>query len=298
MLSLIICTKHGTISDSFVNNIQQTIGVPYELIVIDNTNNRYSIFSGYNIGVAKAKFSICCFLHDDLEFLTPNWGQSVVNRFLDETVGAIGVSGSPYYPSMPGAWWSTGIYTKYIAVLNPDKTGLQTLQHQYAPINNNKLPVVLLDGMWMCIRTSLFEKISFDDKSFNGFHHYDMDICLQIHQQGYKLHSVYDILIRHDSEGTRDHTWLDSSLQFQKKWNNYLPISVLTISWRDKINFEFAALAHYLVTLKRNGVSVKHIAYTLYNQVFIQNFKWYKLFFIPLFAYYNITFLFKRHKSY
>jgi GT2 family glycosyltransferase len=299
MLSLIICTKHGSIADSFIKNIDETIGVQYELIVIDNTNNRYSIFEGYNLGIEKANFPFLCFLHDDLHFLTNNWGQTVLNRFSsDQKLGAIGVSGSPYYPAMPGAWWSTGIYTKYIAVADSATNGLQTLYAEYQPVQNNQLPVVLLDGMWLCIRKSIFEHIQFDSNTFKGFHHYDMDICLQIHQLGYKLISVYDVLIRHDSEGTRDNKWLASSLEFQKKWLHHLPISVVELSWTKKFSAEYSALAHYLVTLKRNGISVQGIISTLLNQIFKQKFRWYKVLFIPLFINYTTRFLFKRHKSY
>ena len=55
MLSLIICSRHSDISDKLKDNIQKTIIAEYELIVIDNSKNKYSIFSAYNEGVKKAR---------------------------------------------------------------------------------------------------------------------------------------------------------------------------------------------------------------------------------------------------
>lgn len=51
MLSLIICSRTPRISEELERNIAETIGCEYELVVIDNSKNKYSIFSAYNQGV-------------------------------------------------------------------------------------------------------------------------------------------------------------------------------------------------------------------------------------------------------
>jgi len=51
MISIIICSRTASISDELTQNINQTIGIPYELVIIDNSDNLYSIFSAYNEGV-------------------------------------------------------------------------------------------------------------------------------------------------------------------------------------------------------------------------------------------------------
>jgi hypothetical protein len=51
MISIVICARANDINEALKENIQNTIGVPYELIVIDNGKNEYSIFSAYNKGV-------------------------------------------------------------------------------------------------------------------------------------------------------------------------------------------------------------------------------------------------------
>ncbi|MDR1610676.1 MAG: hypothetical protein LBS08_04115, partial [Candidatus Symbiothrix sp.] len=42
MISIIICSKNKDISEQLKSNIEATIGVRYELIVIDNSKQDYS----------------------------------------------------------------------------------------------------------------------------------------------------------------------------------------------------------------------------------------------------------------
>jgi hypothetical protein len=58
MLSLIICSRYSVISNDLKKNIKLTIGVKFELIVINNSNNEFSIFSAYNEGVKKSLLPI------------------------------------------------------------------------------------------------------------------------------------------------------------------------------------------------------------------------------------------------
>ena len=48
MISIIICSRKKDICNDFKINIKTTTGSSHELIVIDNSENRYSIFEVYN----------------------------------------------------------------------------------------------------------------------------------------------------------------------------------------------------------------------------------------------------------
>lgn len=106
MISIIICSKLGSPDEKLINNIQYTIGVEYELIVIDNSKNEHTIFSAYNIGIRKAKYPILCFMHEDVIFHSLNWGNEVINSFNDPSVGLLGVIGSCYLSKQSMGWWS------------------------------------------------------------------------------------------------------------------------------------------------------------------------------------------------
>ena len=97
MISIVICARANDINEALKENIQNTIGVPYELIVIDNGKNEYSIFSAYNKGVTLSNYDIVCFMHDDISFETMGWGNIVTTQLQKFNVGAIGVAGAPYF---------------------------------------------------------------------------------------------------------------------------------------------------------------------------------------------------------
>jgi hypothetical protein len=106
MLSVIICSRESNISSSLTDNIDRTIGCVYELIVIDNSDAKYSIFEAYNIGIKKSKSGFLCFLHDDILIHTEDWGVKLKNIFKEnKNVGLIGVAGSKIKTKMPSAWW-------------------------------------------------------------------------------------------------------------------------------------------------------------------------------------------------
>ena len=88
-------------------NITDTIGVPWEAIIIDNTISPKGITQVYNKAAAQAKFDILCFVHEDVLFTTQNWGETLINTFkADNRVGLIGVAGSKYKSKLPSGWFS------------------------------------------------------------------------------------------------------------------------------------------------------------------------------------------------
>jgi GT2 family glycosyltransferase len=284
MISIIICSRTASISDALIKNIDQTIGLPYELVIIDNSNNFYSIFSAYNEGVKRSKYEVLCFMHDDIIFKTNDWGKSVMNRFNSPNLGAIGVAGSPYYAILPGAWWSGGYITQSIY-------GEQELAYQTK--KDNALPVVVLDGLWFCVRKSLFSMIRFDDTTFNGFHYYDMDISLQIQQKGYTLLSVYDISIQHSS-GKLDTTWLSNALLLQKKLKNNLPIFTEKPPYFKEVTIEYAVLEEYIKSMKKNGINSFKILSFMIQQLANYRLKRFKISFPFIFIYFAIRYLLKK----
>jgi GT2 family glycosyltransferase len=281
MISIIICSRMAKIKETLQKNIEESIGVPYEIVLIDNSKNDFDIFTAYNKGVSLSKYSILCFMHDDIEFKTLKWGENVIEKFKNDKLGAIGVAGAPYYPILAGPWWSGGVISKNIIQnqhVNPDYITYQ------AP-SNNQLEVVVLDGVWICIRKSLFEKIAFDSEQLKGYHLYDVDICLQINYLGYKIMSVNDILIQHASRGLMNQNWMDNCLAVQKKWSKTLPIQVISLSYSQIIKIEYRALQEFMQVQKANKFSlIKRIKFVL-QQVVQYRLPYFKIQFPFLFAY-------------
>jgi glycosyltransferase involved in cell wall biosynthesis len=160
MISIIICSRNPDISDELKQNIAKTIGVEYELIVIDNSKNKYTIFSAYNEGVRRAQYPYLCFMHDDILYHTDNWGTKVIEHFKDEKIGLIGVIGGHYMPKCPASWWSAESRSGQIiqGFIN-EKNEYETELYKYT--NNKKndceiIEVASIDGLWFCIPKQSF----------------------------------------------------------------------------------------------------------------------------------------------
>jgi GT2 family glycosyltransferase len=284
MISIVICARANDITASLRTNILETIGVAHEIIVIDNSQNNYSIFSAYNKGVQQSNYDIICFMHDDLVFESFNWGAIVLDQFKQPHLGAVGVAGAPYYAIMPGAWWSGGLICQHI--------GGQA-DYAYAPIINNALPVVVLDGLWFCIKKELFKTISFDEQRFKGFHYYDVDISLQIKALGYDILSLYNVTIAH-SPGHLDPIWLKNALVLQEKWEKQLPFSVIELRYKQEVKIEYGVLAEYLKAMRTNGASLLKTIQFAVNQILKHRIKRLRLVSPFVFIAFAIRHLFKK----
>jgi hypothetical protein len=227
MISLIICSRRSDISSELTINIQQTIGIDYELIVIDNSSNKHSIFSAYNEGVSRAKSSYLCFAHEDILFHTPNWGMNIQKHFEDKTIGMLGFAGTHFFPSNPTYWFTSPFISEYNLTNNHGK--LTECFHLDLFRGKKLVDVVACDGFCLFIRKELFKVISFDEKNFTGFHFYDMDICMQVLAIKLRVCICRDILIEHfwsDSYSKSGKKSFDFNQNiFFDKWKDYFPIS-------------------------------------------------------------------------
>ena len=251
MISIIICTRRTDGNVELRTNIQATVGIEHEVIIIDNSKNTESIFSAYNKGVHLSKYPYLLFMHDDVSYKTTGWGSRLVAHFKDPKVGAVGVAGTHYMSYTAGGWWSSGIGHLYL--LQSEKADAPPEQLNYLPPDMSAgNDVVVLDGVWFSIRKELFNQISFDQQTFNGFHFYDVDITLQVFQRGYKLLCIKDILIHHLSMGVLNKTWVENAYLFHQKWKHVLPISLVDYSVSDRSSMEYRVLNELLSTEKEN----------------------------------------------
>ncbi len=225
MISIIICSRKADIPDSLKQNINETIGSEYELCIIDNSKNQYNIFTAYNEALKSAKGDLLIFAHDDVvRYHTQNWGKNIENHFAEDSqLGLIGVAGSHFMPDFPAEWYCCHTSSGgCIQTVNGKTENMQYLEN----FKNDKtlLEAVLVDGMWMCVRKKLFQIIRFDDRTFEGWHCYDTDICLQVINAGYKVGIVSDVLIEHTSFGTWNRQWVKATKQVYEKWKHLLPL--------------------------------------------------------------------------
>ena len=223
MLSLIICSRQSDISQSLKDNIQSTIGVEYELVIIDNSKNEYSMFTAYNKGVREAKGNIFCFMHEDIKYLTKDWGKNVICHFNNAETGLVGVMGGHYLPDLVCHIGDSGILSYHYYYICKDGSRIYNYSPSHFPSGTSEVDVVAVDGLWFAIPRVLFQKISFDER-YGGFHYYDMDISMQIWAAGFKCKVINDVVISHYSAGRINHDFIKSSYCFYTKWKSFLPM--------------------------------------------------------------------------
>ena len=226
MISIIICSKQPVLDERLSENIRNTIGTDYEVVLIDNSKGQYNIFQAYNRGVELAKGEYLCFMHEDVFFYSRNWGPIVEKHLKNEDIGALGVAGG-FVVLNHQDWRFYHLGNSYV------RQGYYTIEehpHYYVtriPNWANRWPlcqIAVVDGVWMCMRKELFKEIRFDDQTFHSFHMYDTDICFQIHHIGKGVYLTTDVLLEHFSEGCFTDEYLEGLQAFLHKWKDSLPL--------------------------------------------------------------------------
>lgn len=224
MLSLIICSKYPTTPKELVQNISNTIGCEYEIIHMDNSQGKYSIFQAYNEGVRLSKGNNLCFMHEDLVFHSQNWGVKVEQYLQDEQLGLLGVAGGKAVPTkgdarMGGHFHSFNWDRHYTL----EKSPRSVIDRKKSP-KGQLMECAIVDGLWFCIPKTMFEQIKFDENTYQGFHLYDLDISMQVQMTGRKVAICDDIIIEHDSIGLFNQSFEDNLALFSEKWKDVLPL--------------------------------------------------------------------------
>lgn len=221
MISIIICSRASQLSDLFFNNITTTIGSEHELIIIDNSENKYSIFEAYNEGIKKSNGDYYCFIHDDIVFHTQDWGKVIGQIFeQDDKIGLIGVAGTKVKTKMPSAWWDCSEEFKIINIIQHLHSG--KIEHwQKGWSSNNIEEVVAIDGVFMAARKD--EKIRFSS-FLSGFHNYDLNLSFEYLKNKYKVVVSNEIVVEHFSIGSINSSWFLSAIKLHTIYNKVLPL--------------------------------------------------------------------------
>ena len=244
MISVIICSRTSLALSAIEENIAATIGIPYKLIAIDNSKGQYGICEAYNIGAAKSKYDLLCFMHEDIRFHTIGWGRIVAETLADPTIGVLGVTGGQWQVAAPAAWWGCGLELCREHIVNVYEDGRTELDFRN-PEGAMLADAAVVDGLWMCSRKEVWEKCPFDAQTFTQFHFYDIDYCTEIFRQDLRVCITFQILLEHHSRGSVNDSWLHNALKYQQKRLGQLPFGVATLSQAQQDQMELRALHEF-----------------------------------------------------
>lgn len=243
MISIIICSKSPSLFAAVSANINDTIGVPFEIIGIENSDGKYSICKAYNIGAAKAKHDLFCFAHEDILFITQNWGVNVINHLKDESVGLIGTLGGDPVLIVPSVKADGIIKPEANMIFVDPKTNFKTHSTvTESPANPANIKETTgIDGTLMITRRAVYDEFKYDDVMLTGFHGYDVDYSLQV-QTKYKVCVVFDVLLEHYFQGGANKSYVDEMLKLTRKWEKHLPVSFRAHTPHEYSNLHWLAM--------------------------------------------------------
>jgi len=263
MISIIISSAQKQLLADVSSNIQATIGTPYELIAIDNSKGEMGICEVYNQGVKLAKYDLLCFMHEDINIKTENWGDEVLRIFKeDHLVGIVGVVGCAYKTFAPSGWAAGNknpntIFANFIQSYK--RTNRPSVRYGGSSSEIKPVDVVCVDGMWFCTLKRIAMEHPFDQSLLTGFHCYDLDFCLNV-QQKYKVVVTYQVLMEHYSEGGYSEGWLQDTLKLHEKWEYTLPRSTIELPVKSKKRLEKQSYKEMLVRMGSLDYAFKRMA--------------------------------------
>ncbi|WP_277110325.1 glycosyltransferase [Chryseobacterium taklimakanense] len=198
MISVVISSYQPKYFTALEKNIAETVGIPYEIIKIDNPG-LMGICEAYNKGAEKAKFENLLFLHEDVSFETLNWGEKLLAIIEKPETGVVGVAGSSYVPNCPYAWWDLPLldYRHMNQFRGNEKIKEFRLKEERQ--------VSSLDGVFLSCRKTIWNKNKFNEK-IKGFHGYDIDFSVRV-ANNYTNVVCNSLVINHYSTGKTDRAW-------------------------------------------------------------------------------------------
>lgn len=272
MISIIISSYRENFFSTIKQNIAETIGVPYEIIKIEN-NGIMGITKAYNKGASDAKFPLLCFVHEDVIFHTNDWGKLVIAKFnSDKRIGLIGIAGGSYKSAAPSSWFPL-VYPN--CKLPIHKRLIQHYKDKIAqenvnPFNEKETRVACVDGVWFCCKQEIWKKVKFDE-NLTGFHCYDIDFSLGVNKIANVI-VVYDILIEHLSPGTYDPLWVKATYFLHKKWKRKVPVNYTRLSFKDLRSVEVESRDRFIFLMKRNKFKPTEILDVIWS---VNSFKYF-----------------------
>lgn len=274
MISIIISSVEKHLLDDVSANIEQTIGVPFEILAFDNRNGEKGICEIYNIGASSAKYDMLCFMHEDVAIKTENWGVVVLNTFKQmPEIGLLGLAGSKYKTLAPSGFYChdemlrVNIIQKFKYRVEDNRISAHNPDHEKIT------EVVSVDGAWFCCPKTVALNYPFDEGLFKGFHCYDIDFSLGV-RGAHKVAVTFEILLAHFSEGNYDRQWVLQTLIMQDKWRSKLPISLLPLSQKAILKYEKNAFRFFLERMSASGFSKMEMSNVLWKSKIHVKFGW------------------------
>jgi len=217
MISIVICSidarKFAAVSEMYS---RQLSGQPYEIIHIPDARG---LCEGYNRGFAQCRGELVIFSHDDVEFKVPDFARRLLGHM--EHCDVAGIAGTDRVCG--GDWSASGPPHIYGQVIHSGTDPGYFRVMVYSVPTRRIDAMQALDGVFLCCRREVVQRISFDQETFTGFHMYDMDFTYRAYQAGYRIAVCAELEPAHAAVSSYDEAWAVEERKFRTKHAATLP---------------------------------------------------------------------------
>lgn len=229
IILLISTRKNKEELKPLLKNIEMTINCQYHIMIFNNQGTHslsylYSYFLEKENDENKSR-CIYVFCHDDVEFVTVNWGNKLLDLFNNhQEYGIIGLAGTKFYDGTK-PWWNYDSQYKVGKVIHR-VNGKGMWMTAMSNIDNNEIEeVVAIDGVFIAIDANKISQTF--DKEIKGFHFYDIDFSLNnFKDKKCKIGVTTNFRIVHQSPGNINEMWIHNQEQVNEKYKNDYPFIV------------------------------------------------------------------------
>jgi len=212
-VSIIACSVRPALLAEMQASFREGLaGREHEFIVIEDAR---SLSEGYNRGLARARHPIVAFSHDDVELLSARPFDAIEHALASHEIvglaGALRVGG-------PAVMWAGHPHLRgFVGLPGRDLPG--SVQASLFALDCGVLSgIQAVDGFFFAARREAALAIGFDERTFDGFHFYDLDFSYRAHLAGLKLAVTTDVIALHRSLGNFGDDWQHYSRRFAGKF--------------------------------------------------------------------------------
>jgi tetratricopeptide (TPR) repeat protein len=212
LISVICCSISPEKLRTLQSNLSQHLDC-WELVHIDDAR---SLSEGYARGLRRAIGDLLIFCHDDIRVLAPDFSarlRSYLRQF-----DLVGVAGSTRATG-PAALWSGPPESHAWICYRENDRRFVSLGSAIGPVVSG---AEVLDGVFFAGHRALFERIGFDQETFDGFHLYDIDFTWRAHRSGASIAICQDLMLEHASRGSFDARWQMYADRFRQKFPEFV----------------------------------------------------------------------------
>lgn len=189
--------------------------VPHEIIGI---NDARSLCEGYNRGIGRAAGDILVLSHDDIEIINPDFAARLLGHLSRQDL--VGIAGTTRLIS--GNWVDAGwphVHGQIGSQIHKPGSLMVTAYQ----VRGTVVPQVqALDGAFLALRREVFERVQFDENTFDGWHLYDLDFVFAAHLAGVRTAVCNDLCVVHNSIGAYAAQWHQYVERFEQKYRGRL----------------------------------------------------------------------------